>query len=142
MSASSRRKGHQFERDICHKLQDDLGDIFQHPIRRDLDQTREGSLGDIHLDPFVIECKRYACKFEPPSSWWEQVWRAGQHMDRIPVLVWKVDRRPIKVMLPLYAISQDFEREKNLTATTDWDTAMLIIREEMSRQYLERIKDE
>ena len=126
MSASARRKGHQFERDIVNKLKDELGV----ECSRILDQYREGELGDIDLDPFVIECKRYACKFDPPEAWWEQAWRAGEHMGRIPVLVWKFDRRPIKVRFPLSLLG-DYPREKNYTATTDWDTAVMIMREEL-----------
>ena len=127
MSASARRKGHQFERDVVNMLRDELGI----PCKRVLDQYREGELGDIVLKPFVIECKRYACKFEPPSNWWHQAWRAGEHMGLTPILIWKFDRRPIRAMVPLHLLNNDYPRNEIYTAQVDWETLILIMREEI-----------
>ena len=125
MSASARRKGHQFERDIVNKLKDDLG-VDCHRV---LDQYREGELGDIVVDPFVIECKRYACKFDAPQTWWDQVWKASIHTNLTPILVFKFDRRPIRCMVPLNTINSDYPKEKSYTAQVEWENLMMIMRE-------------
>lgn len=125
MSASARRKGHQFERDVINLLREELGVS----CKRVLDQYREGNLGDIVLNPFVIECKRYACKFEAPAAWWNQAWKAGEHMQLCPILIWKFDRRPIQAMVPLNLLSTDYPRVENYTAQVSWDTLMMIMRE-------------
>ena len=127
MSASARRKGHQFERDVVNMLKDELGVS----CKRVLDQYREGNLGDIVLDPFVIECKRYACKFEAPTAWWNQAWKAGDHMQLCPILIWKFDRRPIQAMVPLNLLSADYPRAEGYTAQVSWDTLMMIMRESL-----------
>ena len=128
MSAAARRKGHDFERSVSNKLQQELGVS----CKRVLDQYREGNLGDIVLEPFVIECKRYACKFDPAQAWWDQAWQAGQHMNLTPILVWKFDRRPIGAMVPLSLLADNYPNEKSYTAQVTWETLMMIIREELN----------
>ena len=132
MSASGRRKGIQFERDVVNMLKDELGV----DCKRVLDQYREGQLGDIVLDQFVIECKRYACKFDAPTAWWDQVWQASQHMSLVPILIYKFDRRPIQAIAPLYLLGYNYPKEKNYTAQMSWDTLMLVMREEMNSEVL------
>jgi hypothetical protein len=77
----SRVKGHKFENDVC-KL---IGLEFSISVRRNLEQTREGG-GDIMLNPFLIECKRYAQQGSNwfKDDWWEQVKRASQN-EFIPI---------------------------------------------------------
>ncbi len=141
MSAYARRKGHQFERDICNMLTDELGI----ECRRVLEQVREKELGDIQLGPFVIECKRYKNLGEPPADWWKQAWAASQNLRLIPVLIWKFDRKPIKVTLPLSLLGW-YPNEIIYTATTDWQTGMMVMREhlateEQARQWLDDERD-
>ena len=130
----SRVKGHKFENDVC-KL---IGSEFSIDVRRNLEQTREGG-GDIMLNPFLVECKRYAQHGANwfRDDWWEQVKRASQN-EFIPVLVYKYDRQPIRVVLPLVAINPDFEPDsfgfsfcENALrpVVTDWDTAAMVMRE-------------
>ena len=130
----SRVKGHKFENDVC-KL---IGLEFSISVRRNLEQTREGG-GDIMLNPFLIECKRYAQQGSNwfKDDWWEQVKRASQN-EFIPILVYKYDRQPIRVVLPLVAVNPDFEPDnfgfsfcENALrpVVTDWDTAAMVMRE-------------
>ena len=128
MSASARVKGHSFERTITHMIDDDLG------IRtsRILDQYREGNLGDIELGPFIIECKRYAKGAEPQAAWWSQAGAAGEHMNLIPILVFKFDYRQIQAVVPLYLIAPNYPKEKQYTAQVSWDTLMMLIREDLN----------
>ena len=127
MSSAARLKGHNFERTIVNKLKDELGV----ECKRVLDQYREGNLGDIILDPFVIECKRYASKPDAPKAWWDQAWQAGQHMNLTPVLVWKFDRRPIQAMVPLSLLADNYPHNKSYTAQVSWENLVMILREEI-----------
>ena len=73
MSKAARNKGLNFERAVVNMLKDELGIN----CKRVLDQYREGNLGDIVLEPFVIECKRYSYMPFPAKAWWDQAWAAG-----------------------------------------------------------------
>tara|TARA_R100000654_G_C2619841_1_gene118252 strand:- start:81 stop:482 length:402 start_codon:yes stop_codon:yes gene_type:complete len=132
LSAHSRRKGYRFENDICNELRLCLGTIVEQPIKRVLDQYREGGLGDIVIPPFVIECKRYANKPEPPAEWWDQVWDAGKKSGLFPILIYKFDRRPIHCNVALYMLNDDFPRHKNYKADINWDTLMMVMREHLN----------
>jgi len=131
MSKAARNKGLNFERAVVNMLKDDLGIN----CKRVLDQYREGNLGDVVLEPFVIECKRYASMPFPAKAWWDQAWAAGEHMSLTPILVWKFDRLPIQCMLPLSLLG-DYPHEQHNTATVSWDTLMMIFREELNDDVL------
>ena len=130
----SRQKGAAFERSICKLTEESFGISVQ----RNLEQTRSGG-GDIMLNPFLVECKRYAQQGSNwfKDDWWEQVKRASQN-EFIPILVYKYDRQPIRVVLPLVAVNPDFEPDnfgfsfcENALrpVVTDWDTAAMVMRE-------------
>ena len=91
---NSRNKGASFEREIGNLLTEDLG--LKNNIRRILEQTREKHLPDLMLGRWYIECKRYGSGAEPLEAWWQQVLDATSEQG-IPALVYKFDRRPIKV---------------------------------------------
>jgi hypothetical protein len=130
----SRVKGHKFENDVCKMI----GEAFNISVKRNLEQTRAGG-ADIELKPFLVECKRYAQQGSNwfKDDWWEQVKRASQN-EFIPILVYKYDRQPIRVVLPLVAVNPDFEPDnfgfsfcENALrpVVTDWDTAAMVMRE-------------
>ncbi len=135
----SRQKGAAFERDVCKMI----GEAFNISVKRNLEQTRAGG-ADIELKPFLVECKRYAQQGSNwfKDDWWEQVKRSSQN-DYMPVLIYKYDRQPIRVVLPLVTINPDFEPEHMLMfvegfeysqdalrpVVMDWDTAAMIMRE-------------
>ena len=101
---NSRNKGASFEREIGNLLTEDLG--LKNNIRRILEQTREKHLPDLMLGRWYIECKRYGSGAEPLEAWWQQVLDATSEQG-IPALVYKFDRRPIKVRVPLGAINSE-----------------------------------
>ena len=130
----SRVKGHKFENDVCKMI----GEAFNISVKRNLEQTRAGG-ADIELKPFLVECKRYAQQGSNwfRDDWWEQVKRASQN-EFIPILVYKYDRQPIRVVLPLVAVNPDFEPDnfgfsfcENALrpVVTDWDSAAMVMRE-------------
>ena len=104
MSRLSRSKGAQFERAICKIIFEELG----LNVRRNLSQYQESDLGDIELEPFLIECKRYASGNWFQKPWWEQTKTAAAKQNMIPVLIWKYDRQPIRVTVPMYMINSEW----------------------------------
>ena len=104
MSKLSRSKGATFERAVCKIIFDELGV----EVRRNLSQYQERDLGDIMLDPFMIEAKRYASGNWFQKPWWEQAKTAAAKQNMIPVLIWKYDRQPIRVTLPMYAVNSEW----------------------------------
>ena len=138
---NSRVKGSQFERDIVNALRLDLGDIISTDLHRNLEQTRDGGC-DIVIDGlWAVECKRYAKGNWYAEAWLEQCYRQANKINMIPMLVWKYDRQPLRVTMPLYAIGMEFHFEEEhgfptegnavRPITMDWDTAMLIVRESL-----------
>lgn len=105
---NGRNKGASFEREVAKMLFDELGVSF----KRDLEQYRAGDHGDLIPDddafPFTLELKRYA---DGPvggvASWWDQVCRAAKREQKLPALIYKYDRKPIRCVLPLAAIMHD-----------------------------------
>lgn len=102
---NGRNKGAGFEREVAKMLFDELGISF----KRDLEQYRAGDHGDLIPDddafPFVLELKRYA---DGPvggqAAWWGQVCKAAKRENKLPALLYKYDRNPIRCVLPLAAI--------------------------------------
>ena len=104
---NGRNKGASFEREIAKMLFDELGIGF----KRDLEQYRAGDHGDLIPDddafPFVLELKRYA---DGPIGgqpvWWNQVVKAAARENKLPCLIYKYDRKPIRCVIPLDALMQ------------------------------------
>ena len=92
MSAMSRRKGGNHEREIVNILK-----AFGHPCARNLDQTRDGG-GDIPFGDWLIECKRRASIAIYP--WWDQV-VAACGATKKPMLVIRADKRENLVVMRL-----------------------------------------
>jgi hypothetical protein len=108
--ANSRQKGAAFERDIVKRLNGFAAKAgFDFSCKRNLDQYQARDLCDIEIPGHAIECKAYKDGFWYRTEWWEQVVRASD--DRIPVLVWKFNNKPIRVTLPLYAIAPDLPQD-------------------------------
>ena len=110
---NSRNKGASFEREIGNLLTADLG--LKNNVRRILEQTREKHLPDLMLGRWYIECKRYGTGAEPLEAWWQQVLDATRE-EGIPALVFKFNRRPIKVRVPLGAINPELNINAPYTA--------------------------
>lgn len=101
---NGRNKGAAFERQIAQLLYLHLGINF----KRDIEQYRAADHGDLICDadfPFVIECKRYA---DGPiggrPEWWKQADKAAKAMNKLTCLIYKYDRKPIRVVITLDAI--------------------------------------
>lgn len=101
---NSRRKGAQFERQIAKELFCETGINF----KRDLDQYRQRDRGDLIADdeswPFTLELKAHAHGTDCREGWIQQAIKAANAAGKIPVVVYKFDRHPVKCRLPIQAI--------------------------------------
>ena len=122
---NSRNKGVSFEREVANLLTSDLG--LKNNIRRILDQTRDKHLPDLMLGKWYIECKRYGSGAEPLEAWWQQVLDATLEVG-IPALVYKFDRRPIKVRVPLGAINPQLNINSPYTADLLWEDFVFLLK--------------
>lgn len=105
---NSRNKGAAFEREIAKALELELGISF----RRDLEQYRSSDLGDLIADdpafPFIVECKRYAVGTGCQADWWRQAVRAAEAANKLPAVVYKFDRRDVRVVVNFTALYRAF----------------------------------
>ena len=123
---NSRNKGASFEREVANLLTKDLN--LTNNIRRILEQTREKHLPDLILGRWYLECKRYGTGAEPLEAWWQQVLDATRQRG-IPALVYKFNRRPIKVRVPLGAINPDLHLDSPFTADLLWYDFIFLLKE-------------
>ena len=73
-----------------------------------------------------IECKRYGDGAEPLNDWWDQVIiSAGENF--IPILVYKFNRRPIKVKMRANSLNSAIKDEA-LTVEMLWPDFISIIK--------------
>ncbi|MDC0873174.1 hypothetical protein OAQ18_01215 [Gammaproteobacteria bacterium] len=126
MPVNSRAKGANFEREIGNLLVQDLN--LTNPVKRILEQTRTKELPDLRLGRWCIECKRYGDGGEPPKEWWEQVLRSCSEESLMPALIYKFNRRPIKVRLLASSLNPAIQN-KLITVDLLWDDFIEIILE-------------
>lgn len=105
---NSRDKGAKFERQVATALRDLTGVNF----RRDLEQYRATDHGDLIPDddawPFVLECKAYASGSGCRPAWKEQATKAAKAANRLPCVVYKFDRVPVRCAVPMAAMCAAF----------------------------------
>jgi len=129
---NGRQIGAAFERKVANMLFDNLNIKF----RRDLEQYRQSLHGDLIADydnfPFTIECKRRSKGTTFAREWWEQAVDSAKHANNIPVLIYQLNRSPIRCVLDLNVILEVFEGNvvghENLVELT-FDTFCMIVRE-------------
>lgn len=91
MSAMQRRKGASAEREFFGLLSEFLG----RPVRRNVDQARNGGADGIEVPGWAIEVKRHESGFR--EAWWEQA-RAQANVDNLmPALAYRANRQPWRV---------------------------------------------
>jgi hypothetical protein len=104
--ANSRNKGAAFERSIANELHLLTGVSF----KRDLEQYRAADHGDLIPDdadwPFVIECKAYAHGKTCRPAWKQQATKAAVAAGKMPCVVYKYDRVPVRVAVPWFAMTK------------------------------------
>ena len=113
MSINSRTKGKVGEREAIQIMRDYLGEDYE--FTRNLVQTRSGGHDIIGPDnfPFAIEVKR--AKTPLINQWWAQAKDQADRAELIPALWYRLDRKPWRVIVPLYAIN------RTMTMADGWE---------------------
>lgn len=112
MPINSRNKGAQFERDVAKILNQFFQDQgIDYQTKRNLDQYQQKDLCDLDIPFHAVECKSYKEGSWLKAAWWDQVCSASN--GKIPTLIFKFNRVPIRVCIPLYAINLDWPREND-----------------------------
>ena len=125
MTINQRKKGHDFERKIAKKLQEDLN--LAKPVRRILSQYQEKNHPDLKLGRWNIECKAYKKGFEPATAWWEQVLGVTSEGE-FPALIYKFDNKPIRVRIMMANLNKDFS-DKTKLVDLNWESFTYLIAE-------------
>jgi hypothetical protein len=132
MSAKSRNKGAGFERDTARQLEALLGIKFE----RNLEQVRTAAHGDLVASdpawPFSCELKRYATGISCLAAWKEQSSKAAAMCGKIPAVIFKFDRQPIRVAVPLSCITDGTCQDPAEWAEVTLDGFAYIAREIMA----------
>jgi len=126
---NGRNKGASFEREVANMLRDELGIGF----KRNLEQYRTAGHADLIPDdpafPFTLELKRY--KDGPiggAPAWWDQASGAADLDGKMPCLIYKYDRKPMRCVIPLAALT---DCDHDYTVEVDFETFCYIAREAM-----------
>ena len=124
MTINQRKKGHDFERKIAKKLQEDLGLIK--PVRRILSQYQEKNHPDLRLGRWNIECKAYKKGFEPASAWWDQV--LGVTKDgEFPALIYKFDNKPIRIRIFAKNVNEMLS-DRSKVVDLNWESFIYLLK--------------
>lgn len=126
MSINQRNKGKNFELQVARELYAELGI----KVERNLEQYRHADHGDLIGLPFTIECKAYKSGHWKPE-WWGQVKIASAFTGWPPILIYKINYRPIMVVLELGLINRNFV-DKSDVVEVSFDTFCMIAREELA----------
>jgi len=124
MTINQRKKGHDFERKIAKKLQEDLK--LAKPVRRILNQYQEKNHPDLRLGRWNIECKAYKKGFEPASAWWDQVLSVTKEGE-FPALIYKFDNKPIRVRVFAKNVNQILS-DQSKVLDLNWDSFTYLLR--------------
>lgn len=127
MSASQRTKGAAGERKLCSLIRDELG------VRlvRNLEQSRRGGFDLVPADdesgPVAVALSRLAFEVKrhvratpaAVAAWWKQTEAQAADAGLVPCLVYRLDRRPWRFVLPLAAVHPDLTRTAGVDFTAD-----------------------
>ena len=125
---------------IIHRMQNYRVD--QTVFKRNILQYQTKGLDDLTPSepfPFRLELKRYKNSVDP--KWWDQICEtcrsAHNTNDAFPALIWKLDRQPINVRIPIEALvvlgrddaATHDAYDWRYTATLSWDDWIMVVRE-------------
>ena len=134
---NSYKKGQRGEAAVIHSYFDNMNVR----LKRDLEQTRFAEKGDLLPDgdfdwPFTIEVKSYSDKTASvmhKPQWWAQVTTAAKAASKMPVLWYKYDRRPWRVVMKMnnvsFALGGTLNHEDDHLFTMDESACFYLSRE-------------
>jgi len=135
---NSRNKGANFEREVINLIKARFPELAKKvDIKRNLDQYQRKDQSDIEFLEFCIECKRYSFVTDGmyKDEWWQQVRRATRD-ELTPILIFKYDRNPIRVALPLFMCNPDWEKDFHKILVTNFEEFCEILEQYMHRNKL------
>lgn len=108
--ARSRNKGARGERDVCAKLERELGIKFA----RNLKQYQQAQHGDIEppAGPYLLEVKN--CVTQSIPAWWRQACAAAAARSLLPCLVFK-DRGKWAFLTPMEGVGKAWVNDADFT---------------------------
>lgn len=129
MPINSRTKGASYERGVVKILnQFFLKNNFNFICKRNLDQYQTKNLSDINIPFHAIECKHYKEGNWLKPEWWRQVCSSAEAESTIPVLIFKFNRVPTRVAIPLHAINPRWEVDNQKIAIMSLDDWLDVIK--------------
>lgn len=128
MAINSRNKGAAGEREVAKLLNDLLGVV----LVRNLDQWRSGGFDLTGLKGWAIEVKR--AKKPLLKQWWQQTVDQAEPADLKPVLFYRLDHQPWRVVLPVNLLSKGLclSKELDYCAEVTPDLFACLIREKFA----------
>ena len=123
--ADSRRKGANFELQVCRLIKQNLNI----EARRNLDQYQSSGMADIIIPNWSIECKAYQKGTTYKSKWWRQTKAAALTKNLTPVLIYKFNNSPIKCVIQIKTLTKNFGSDPDLLCEVSIDTWFYIVRE-------------
>ena len=123
---NSRNKGAAFERDIAKILNEFfIEEGIDYQTKRNLDQYQQKNQCDLDMPHFAVECKFYKEGDLLRPAWWDQVCKSCN--GKIPALIYKFNRRPIRVCVPLSAINLDWQKDHSKVAVLSMDDFLSVL---------------
>ena len=140
MKINSRNKGQRGEREICGILQDISDRVcFEKKIPapevvRNLVQSRNGGEDIVGLPGLAVEVKRQ--ENLQLASWWKQTLEQAQRARAIPVLVYKRNYQPWKVVMlaSLHYGSNEVQYQMELSMDDFRDWLYLYLQDHYSKE--------
>ena len=128
MPINSRTKGASYERDIVKILNEFfLQNNFDVTCKRNLDQYQTAGQSDINIPFHSVECKHYKEGNWLKPEWWRQVCDSADNEGTIPVLIFKFNRVPTRVAIPLHAVNPEWEVDNQKMAIMSMDDWLEIL---------------
>lgn len=123
MSASQRNKGKAGEREAAQLLSDLLGI----PLKRALGQERDSGADINDIPGWVVEVKRH----QRPhiAAWWGQAVSAALQAHKRPAVMYRANRKPWRVVVPLAWAGEDWHRQVAYTAEVSLEGFAYLVRE-------------
>lgn len=140
---NSRAKGAQGEREFCKALGEYLGDALVEPLKRNLEQTRNGGHDILGLEGWALEIKRYkVVKESDIKAFWEQAVEQAKRAGATPVLAYREDFQSWRVRIPWgFMMDDEWDEDVDFTLEMSIKAFASIIREQLiATQVLQETK--
>lgn len=129
---NSRAKGAQAERSFIKELSEHLGDALTQPLKRNLEQTRNGGHDIEGLDGWAIEIKRYrVIKEADINRFWGQAVDQAKRIGATPVLAYREDFRSWRVRVPMGFMNAEWNADVDFTIEVSLVAFATIVRESL-----------